>query len=752
MPKKRTERAGAADAGAEPASSISGDDREAVLAASAAPNSPTNAAEDLASVQQRLQEAEEILRAIQNDEIDALAIRGLRGPQIYTLDGAEHPYRVLVETINEGALTLAADGKILYCNPAMAKLLAVGSQPIVGQDMRRFVKARDGQLFDALLERGTQDVSKGELELFVHGKPMPVMLSFSALAIKGVNYACLIVTDLREQKRNEEILASERLNNSILEQAAEAIVVCDENARIIRANQQARILCGRNPLLANCDEIFPLIRPTETQNGVGNGVGNGNGEPGNAAEAPRNFSVRDVLAGQNFVGQELLFKRPRDNKTSHLLISAGALRSGDGTVIGCVVTMSDITQRKEIERAQAELLLREQQAHADAQAANQAKDVFLATLSHELRTPLSAILGWVRLLRAPPNPKIAQKAVEVIDRNARMQAQLIDDILDISRIISGKIALEPRVLNLFPVIIAAIESVRLAAEAKGIRINATTNADVDLVMGDAARLQQVVWNLLSNATKFTPTGGSIEIALNGDGRNLYISVTDTGQGIDKDFLPFVFDRFRQADGTNARRHGGLGLGLAIVRHLVEMHGGLVTVASEGQDRGSTFTVQLPRSTKPVSKSGETLAVERAQIYTETTSSLLQGVRLLIVDDQADTLEFLAMALQQQGARVATASSAEAALKILSQADAMPDVLISDIAMPGGDGYHLIHELRTREAEQKMKALPAIALTAFARAADAEDALHAGFQKHISKPVDIAALANAVAGLAGRMGG
>jgi signal transduction histidine kinase/CheY-like chemotaxis protein len=568
------------------------------------------------------------------------------------------------------------------------------------------------------------------------------MLSFSALAIKGLRCACLIVTDLREQKRNEEILASERLNNSILEQAAEAIVVCDESARITRANQQARILCGRNPLLANFDEVFPLVRAAATPV---------SGSPsGTAAEEPpaSDFSVRDVLAGKKFVGQELLFRRPREKQISHLLISAGALRSGDGTVIGCVVTLSDITQRKEIERAQAELLLREQQAHADAQAANQAKDVFLATLSHELRTPLSAILGWVRLLRTPPNPKIAQKAVEVIERNARMQAQLIDDILDISRIISGKIALEPRVLNLFPVIIAAIESVRLAVEAKGIRINATTRTDSDLVMGDAARLQQVVWNLLSNATKFTPTGGSIDIALTSDARNLYVSVTDTGQGIDKDFLPFVFDRFRQADGSHARRHGGLGLGLAIVRHLVEMHGGLITVSSQGQDRGTTFTVQLPRSTKPISKSGETLAVDRALVYAEVSSRLLDGIKLLVVDDQADTLEFLAMALQQQGARVTTASSAEAALKILSHPDTVLDVLISDIAMPGGDGYHLIHELHAAEASQPGKpALPAIALTAFARASDAEDALHAGFQKHISKPVDIAALAKAIAALA-----
>jgi len=695
---------------------------------------------ELASVRQRLQEAEEILRAIQNDEIDALAIRGMGGPRISTLEGAEHPYRVLVETINEGAMTLSGDGRILYCNPALAKLLGSSQEQIVGMRMQQAVQPRDMPLFEALLSRGIREGSKGELDLVVNEQSIPVLMSFSALDIKGLQCACSIVTDLREQKRNEEILASERLTNSILEQAAEAIIVCDAATLITRANKQARMLCGRNPLLANFDEVFTLYTAD------GPIAANLQAE----SSANRLLSVKDILGGKTYVSQEVLYQRPREELRSHLLISAGPLRGRDGTITGCVVTLSDITLRKQIEQAQAQLLVRERQARADAQAANQAKDMFLATLSHELRTPLSAVLGWVRLLREAPNEKMMQKAVDVIDRNARMQAQLIDDILDISRIISGKIALEPRVLNLVSVITAAIESVRLAVEAKNIRIATALGTEPALVVGDAARLQQVVWNLLSNAAKFTPNGGHIEVALSSDGRTYLLRVTDTGQGIEKDFLPFVFDRFRQADGSHARRYGGLGLGLAIVRHLVEMHGGSVTVSSPGKDRGATFTVQLPCSQKTPATGEEISSPERVHAHVKATSDVLAGLHLLIVDDQADTLEFLTMALEQQGATVSTASSAEEALRILEQASFLPDVLLSDIAMPGGDGYHLIHRLRRREASgQSRKIIPAIALTAFARAVDAEDALQAGFQRHITKPVDIAELTAAVVELSGR---
>ena len=692
--------------------------------------------QELASVRARLHEAEEILHAIQAGEIDALAIRGNRGPQIHTLSGAEHPYRVLVETMSEGALTVAADGRILYCNPAFARLLDIPPEQISNAGIQRFVQAADQHLFDALLKHGLKGASKGEIGLTVGDTIVPVLMSLSPLNLANLECASIIVTDLREQKRNQDILASELLANSILDQAADAIVVCDQAGTVTRANQQARSLCGSNPLLLPFDDTFPLHVAAAADTG--------------AAEtpAPRRFAILEILRGSTCVGREVVFQggdgAPR---TRSMLLSAGPLRAADGRIIGCVASLTDITERKQAEQAQAALLVREQQARAEAQSANQAKDIFLATLSHELRTPLSAVLGWARLLRETPTPQMTQQAIEVIERNARVQAQLIDDILDISRIISGKIALEMRVFNLTPVVNVAIESVRLAAEAKDIRLEVALGSQVDMVLGDASRVQQVVWNLLSNATKFTPRGGTIAVHVGGSQDNVIVTVSDSGQGIPAEFLPFVFDRFRQADGSTARRHGGLGLGLAIVRHLVEMHGGSVTVASDGEGRGSTFTVQLPRAARamPTVSPGHGYGRERKPTPIEVDVSLLRGVRVLVVEDQPDTLAFLTLALEQRGAQVTGADSAAAALAILAKET--PDVLVSDIAMPGGDGYHLIAEQRAREAARHVRSgVPAIALTAFARTSDVEAALSSGFQRHLAKPVDITELTTLIIAL------
>lgn len=709
--------------------------------------------EELESVRQRLQEAEEILRAIRDGEVDALAIQGNGAPAIRTLSGAEHPYRVLVETMSEGAVTLDAEGRVLYSNPAFDRLLGLRQSEIQGTDLRCFIRAGERPYFEALLARGLKDKdgSRGELELIAADGAVPVLLSFSALtpgpqpedAGPGARCACLIVTDLREQKRHQQISASEQLTNSVLDQAAEAIVVCDQGGTVLRANQQAQSLCGRNPLLSAFDEVFPLYLPTEAaaETGPATGVDRTTLKP---------IAVSEILHGEAYRSREVLFwRRERGGpRLCPLLLSAAPLRTSDKSTIGCVVHLIDITERKHAEQEQALLLSREQQARAQAQAADQAKDVFLATLSHELRTPLNAVLGWARLLRDAPNDKIKAQAIEVIERNARVQAQLIDDILDISRIASGKLALEMGVLDVGPVLSGAIESVRLAADAKGIRLlsNLGTTPGPSLVLGDAGRLQQVMWNLLSNATKFTARGGAIEVRLGGDDQNVVVTVTDTGQGISSEFLPFVFERFRQADGSTTRRFGGLGLGLAIVRHLVEMHGGSVSAASPGVGHGSTFSIQLPRAAAHIASATTPSRLHGQLPPGALPAELLAGVRVLIVDDQPDTLDFLAVALAQQGAVVATAPSAAAALRVLQNTP--PDVLISDIAMPGGDGYHLVQELRAlQHASQARAGIPAIALTAFARSADAEAALRAGFQRHLAKPVDVAELAATVAVLA-----
>ncbi|HEX7956047.1 MAG TPA: ATP-binding protein, partial [Pyrinomonadaceae bacterium] len=396
------------------------------------------------------------------------------------------------------------------------------------------------------------------------------------------------------------------------------------------------------------------------------------------------------------------------------------------------------------------LLDHERRARAAAEEANRTKDEFLATLSHELRTPLTAILGWANILASGRlDAEAARNAIQIIERNARTQQQIVDDILDVSRIITGNLRFNPQPMELAPVVQSAIDVVRPAANAKNIRLQALFDPHLGPVMGDPARMQQVVWNLLSNAVKFTPAGGRVEARVERAGAHAHIRIADTGIGIAQEFLPYVFDRFRQADQSTTRAFGGLGLGLAIVRHLVELHGGTVRV--ESGEAGSVFTVELP--TPPASGAGAfSPAMEAAAhalpraVDKETADSppALVGVRVLVVDDEPDTLELVAAILGQSGATVAAVSSARAALASLEETS--PDVIVSDIGMPGMDGHELIRRIRALPVERG-GATPAIALTAYAGEADRELSLDAGFQKHVPKPVDPAALVAIVAELA-----
>ena len=403
----------------------------------------------------------------------------------------------------------------------------------------------------------------------------------------------------------------------------------------------------------------------------------------------------------------------------------------------------DRQARKRAEEELALLLRREQAARAEAEAANQAKDVFLATVSHELRTPLAAMLGYVRLLRTGRlNAQQTTEALEALNRNVQAQAQLVNDLLDISRIISGKFNLEVNPVDPLAAIEAALDVVRPAAEAKAISLEARLEPVNGLIYGDLVRLQQVFWNLLSNAVKFTPPGGRVEIRLQRSGSQLEVSVTDNGQGIAPEFLPLVFDPFRQADGSANRKQEGLGLGLAIVRHLVEMHGGQVQANSAGLGQGASFTVWLPLLE---AKQAVSEASELSDFAEETNEDFpaLKGINILVVDDTPDVREVLSVLLGQQGAEVKTASSAAEAIRIFEQW--RPDVLISDIGLPGEDGYSLIAKIRALAPERGGR-VPALALTAYAQAQDRDRALAAGFQLHIPKPVDPAELAQAIASL------
>jgi PAS domain S-box-containing protein len=435
-------------------------------------------------------------------------------------------------------------------------------------------------------------------------------------------------------------------------------------------------------------------------------------------------------------------RRAKDGRLVNVSLTVSPIRGADGTIIGASKILRDITRQTQIEAERDALLAREKEAREQAEIASRAKDEFLGLLSHELRTPLNSILGWTRILSAHNlDAEAAAAALETIDRNAKLQARLIDDMLDVSRIISGKLRLDAQPVDLTSVINAAVETVRPAAEAKRIHLNVALDFGTGTVLGDPVRLQQIVWNLVSNAVKFVPREGSVRVSLRRVNSHVEVSVLDSGPGIEPEFLPFVFDRFRQADSAANKKYSGLGLGLSIVRHLTELHGGTVEAANGGDGEGALFIVKLPvmalsRSIKQMTASSDTDAATAANLSFDKPPDL-SGVRILAVDDEQDARMLLETMFKQCGAEVVTCSSAAEALQLLE--DYTPDILVSDIGLPGEDGYSLIKKVRAAEAATG-KRLPAVALTAFARTEDRFQALAAGFNMHVPKPVEPAELA------------
>jgi signal transduction histidine kinase/CheY-like chemotaxis protein len=417
-------------------------------------------------------------------------------------------------------------------------------------------------------------------------------------------------------------------------------------------------------------------------------------------------------------------------------LRASTVGTGDDELGAFTTTFNEMLVR--IEQQDSDL----KESRAQAEAASRMKDEFLATLSHELRTPMTPILGWSQILKrlSQDQPKVLQAAT-VIERNALVQTRIIDDLLDMSRIVSGKIRLDIRGYDLAEVVDAAVEAVQAAAAARGIRLEASIDADVPPLRGDPERIQQVVWNLLANAIKFT-SDGEVRVAAHMDGSSVRIVVTDTGLGIAPEFLPHVFERFRQADSSATREHGGLGLGLSIVKQLVELHGGSVAVASAGQGQGTTFTITLPvvRGTRVAARAP---AASMGIGFTPGGGRPLSGLSVVVVDDEADARDWIGRVLADSGAQACIVGSAEEALQRVR--DFRPDVLVSDIGMPGTDGYALIRQVRALPREQA--GIPAIALTAFARNDDRARALSAGYQMHLGKPIDEDELVAAVASVA-----
>jgi PAS domain S-box-containing protein len=446
-----------------------------------------------------------------------------------------------------------------------------------------------------------------------------------------------------------------------------------------------------------------------------------------------------LITGESF---EMLyrFRRAVDGQYRWFLGRAAPLRGPDGRIMKWFGLNTDLHDQKMAEIERIELLAREQKARADAEAANRLKDEFLATLSHELRTPLSAILGWIQLLRTETLTD-AQRAhaLETIDANAKLQTQLVADILDVSRIITGKLRLELKWVDLARVVNASIETLRPAAAAKGITVKLRVDPRIEPIRGDSERLQQVMWNLLANAIKFCSRGGRVAVTIAPIDNQIEVVVNDDGEGIPADTLPHIFERFRQGDNSTRRKHSGLGLGLAIVRHLVELHGGTVSAQSPGQGLGATFRVQLPKLALP------TADVAHEAAKAETSAPDLAGLHVVVLDDDAAIREILTLFLEGAGARV---SSVTTVLEAIQAVEAeRPDAVISDISMPDEDGYDLVRQLRA--FDRNNRPIPVLALTAHARLEEQHRTLSAGFHAHLTKPVDMKELVAVVAKLCGR---
>jgi PAS domain S-box-containing protein len=533
---------------------------------------------------------------------------------------------------------------------------------------------------------------------------------------------------LRARVAEREVRIAARHWQATFDAIAHGVVLLDLKRRILRCNRTMAAWLERTPEeLVGTDATVPLpgaARPAA-------------GWPEERACVSKARESSEVRVGERWFE-----------------VSADPVFDEAGTCVGFARSVLEISDRKRIEAAleleaaqKQELLRREAEARAAAEQANRLKDDFLATLSHELRTPLNAILGWAQLLHTGTlDGAGTARAVETIERNAKAQSQLIGDILEVSRITSGKLRLELHPLDVKAVVRSAVDTVRPGAQAKGILVEAALDDPVEPVLGDSDRLQQVVWNLLSNAIKFTPKGGRVQVIVERASSQVEIVVRDSGQGIDPAFLPHVFDRFRQADSSAARVHGGLGLGLAIVRHLVELHGGTVHAESPGSGGGATFFVRLP-ALGVVERAAQARTSKAAaairQRRPDPQPDALEGVRVLVVEDHPDTLELVARALRDFGAEVVAVPSVREAREALRRRP--PDVLLSDIGMPEEDGFALIRLVRELPVEQG-GAVPAVALTAFAGEADHHKILAAGFQAHVAKPVEPLELVSVIAGL------
>ena len=589
-------------------------------------------------------------------------------------------------------------GKILEANAAVSQLLGLRLDEVLEQSVSRFLSPPEAQEFVAAVREVVDRGVTRNLRLnpgSASGEVIPTALNASALR-DGAGHAIGVIGILRDMRELDKARA---YAESLIKNAPDPVFVSDLRGKILQANDAVFDLLGFRPDEVIEQSLSRIISAEETREFIA--------------------ALREVVE-RGVTRNVRLNPRSASGEVIPTTLNASALRDPDGMLIGAIGILRDM---RAYERVVHDL----EQSRRELREADKAKDHFLAMVSHELRTPLTAMLGWARLLRVGFRDAVrAARGLEVIERNTKLLAQLIEDLLDVSRIVTGKLRIDRRQVDPVAIIEAAIEAVQGVADAKEIQLDASLDPDAGPLLADPDRLQQVVWNLLSNAIKFSPAHGRVAIRLERSGSLARITVSDHGAGIKQELLPHIFDRFRQGE----RSTGGLGLGLAIVRHIVELHGGAVRAQSPGERQGATFTVELPT----LNETGTVAAAapHPGEGSARTRLAPLRGARLLVVDDDDDARELLSIILQEAGAEVSTAASANEALEAFERE--RPDVLVSDIGMPDGDGYSLIRRVRSLEGQSGAK-VPAVALTAFARAEDRGEALGSGFQAHLPKPIE-----------------
>jgi len=743
---------------------------------------------DIAELERRLEEAEETLRAIREGEVDALVIDGPEGEVIYTLTSADYPYRLMIDEMNEGAVSVSPDAYILYSNRNFAGILGLTESNMSGVPFSDYIVPAMREQFVEDLQKALEQGVRREYTLSAGGREVSVLMSFAKLQPQ-TNSISIIVTDLTAQKSLEDRLrqAKQGLEEQVAERTKELrdsearlFGILEHSAADLKAMRRLNEIgtrCAKDgddvngclkEILNVAVEISAadkgIVQLLDVETGALTIAANsGFEEPflsffasvedGESAwraamDSHRRVIVEDITNHQLFAGKPSLQTL---SDAGVRAVQSVPLLSSTGKLLGVISThfsdphrpseqelrlmdllarqTADYLERKRVEEEREHLLSREHELRETAEEANRLKDEFLAIMSHELRNPLNVILGYAELLlrsKEIEGSASLQRMADAVKRNAVAQSKLIRDLLDLSRLRSGKLELNRETVSPVTSIENAIETVRMDAANKEITIEVDAPDDLLFVQADPVRLEQIIWNLLNNSVKFTPKGGRITVRLAEDANKIVLTVSDNGQGIDSSFLPHIFEIFRQADAGTNRAQAGMGIGLAVVQQLVELHGGSVSAHSAGPNKGATFTIKLPRSVERKATSSP---------MAELGLTTLQGLRVLVVDDSEDTTEMVQHLLEIGGATVNIATSGFEGLRLAQEKHF--DVVLSDISMPGMDGFEFLGKLRKLPGKENV---PAIALTGFGRPEDVQRAVSEGFFAHLTKPFDIETLA------------